>query len=243
MKLIHQCYFEGSELIINVDFKNFDLQIDFEPDEGAQPPEGIIVGTHPCKSFDELNKVYQDIAQKLFKDEKCYDEYDQVEEAIDLRLLHEINIKENEYPQYSWALYILEKILPKIKEKKLDNLAFYWGDEGAEGVFINNKDINGISEKELISVTQDEDWLNGISVGIRIEGEQLVDDYYELMDDLGELMYQINDQMYETCAILEDQKCFGLIETADDFRALNVWHDYYPVNIELRKKWKSKVEE
>ncbi len=240
MERIHKCYSEiGSALKISVDFENCNLQIDFEPEEGALLPEGIKDGMHPCKSLDELYKVYQDIAHKLFKDENFTGKYDEVEEPINLRLLNEIIIKTEELPYYSGYLYYLKKLLPKVKDKKLENLAFYWGDEGAEGAFINNKGVNGISEKDLESVTENEDWLNGTSVSIRIEGEELVEDYYELMDDLNELMYQIDDQMYQFCAVLERKKCFGLIETADDFKAFNVWHDYYPVNFKLRKKWKS----
>ncbi|MCP3924576.1 MAG: hypothetical protein GY714_18535 [Desulfobacterales bacterium] len=243
MELIHECYGEeGSELIINVDFVNFNLQVGYEQNDGAVLQKGI-EGMYPCKSFDELNNVYQDIAHKLFQDEKYIDEYEDVEKPINLSLLHDIHVKTEEYPQFSWALYILKQILPKVKDKKLDNLVFYWSEEQTDGVFINNKGINGISEKELIQFIENDNWLNGTSVHVNIKGDQILDDFYELLENLDELIAQVDEEMYELCAVLESQKCFGLIETAEDFKAFNVWHDYDSVNFELRKKWNNKMKE
>ncbi len=244
MELIHQCYSEDGSININVDLETFTLQVDFESDTGAILPEGI-AGTHSFNSFDELNTIYEDIAEKLFQDESYCDEYDNVEQPINLNMLHAIKMKKKEFPN-SGALSILEEFLPKVKDKKLDNLAFYWNEGRTEGVIINSTGLNGISEKELTSVIGSSDygeWLNGTSVTLSLEGERFVDDFYELMDNLDELIAQINDQMYAICAVLEREKCFGLIETADDFRALNVWYDYFSVNFELRKKWAKIMEE
>ncbi len=153
------------------------------------------------------------------------------------------NKTDNLSPLESWAMNVFKKILKKLQIKKLDNLVFYWDEVSCNCIYVNNSEINGKSETDVQKHIKDSegDWLDGTQVDVFevVEAEDLIDDLYEI--DGEEMQKLVNDGMYELCAILENKKCFGLIETADDFRAFNIWHDEESdVDFKLRKKYSNK---